>query len=133
MLEFKNNLFLAAIEKDQKESWRLEVYLVNQTNHQYKVKIKQGSFSGDEDGLLDLGLGMKEDFVLKSKSFYMIDKMTDSGELDFSTYYHLFLLDENNNLLKIWGEFTSGSFFREKKFVPALNEMGIIENLSQLK
>jgi hypothetical protein len=110
----------------------VDVYLVNPTDETFKVATRQGSFDGSGDQLLDLGYGKKPTFELKPNSFHLIDKMRDGGELDFMTYYNLYVTGENKEYQELFWQINGWSFMgrqeelNRRENLPVLDKPGLM-------
>lgn len=122
----QNELFIAAFEEGQGETWNVPVYLVNPTDEAFTIVQKQGAFAGDTDGLLDLGGGYKNSFTLKPKSYHRIDKMTDEGELDFTTWYHFYVVEGERIAKKLFGQVSGHNIYwsRQVDELPIIGKRG---------
>ena len=81
-----NGIYLGAVEKDN--GYDVKVYLINISDKPKILQLLQGSFQGDEDGLLDLGHSPYKEIIVPANGYIQIDHMDDPGQLDFTTYYN---------------------------------------------
>ena len=116
--ETHDNLYLAAI--DRNKGWDVSVYVVNTSKESQTISIKQTSFMGDTDNLLELPGSDYKQILVPGESYFQIDHMDDAGQLDFTTAYTITIGDE------IYFEQINGWSFSDKnmKNVPFLNEKG---------
>lgn len=109
------------------ENGIFQVYLINPSKKKYSQVIKlTGGFSGDDDGLIETSKVFKELGPLPSESVLKIDE-SDLDELDFVIWYHLDLIDDNNEVIQFRFQLPKYYWWCEDKFeiLPILNEKGM--------
>lgn len=114
-------IYLGAVEKKGKD-FDVRVYLINISNEDKIVYLMQGSFQGDEDGLVDLGHSKYKEIKIQAKGFTEIDHMRDMGEMDFTTFYNLKV--EDTEYLE---EINGWSLSKDRLVdIPVLNQKGYL-------
>ncbi|MBS0523985.1 MAG: hypothetical protein JSS04_10140 [Proteobacteria bacterium] len=120
------HLYLAAFEKENPAELDIDVCLLNLSDKSQVVQVMQGSFQGDDDGVLDLGHSRYKTIALPAMGFERIDHFDDGGQLDFTTWYTIKAGDRE------YLEHVNGwTFFSDDKFVdiPVLNVKGYLRKL----
>jgi len=124
-------LFLGMVETDEPGNWKIEIYLVNPTDTDFKISQQQGSFQED----YYLGWGPVGDFVLNANSSHIIDTMEFYGELDFTTVYSFKIKSKWGIPIKLTGSFSGYDFrsllsgYRAMVRLPVLNKKGVYQKL----
>lgn len=119
-------MFLAAIDRSEFSPWRWEIYLVNIDKKYHKLRQIQGSLSGDDDSVIDLGHGLVKTFNLPNGSYELIDVLNDVGEYDFVTWYSFEDIESGEKF-----DFTLRKYLPAyrpywKKKLPILNQPGCL-------
>lgn len=120
------DIYLGAVETDNLNDVR--VYIINISDEPKTVQLLQGSFDGDDDGLLDLGHSPYKDLIIPAKGFVEIDHMEDGGELDFTTHYNIRFGDT-----EYMEDISGRSFLYHKPVViPILNKKGYFSGFNKI-
>ena len=122
----QNGIFLGAFEVEK--PWRVEVYLINNTDAFLIGEKQQGSIQSDDDTFLDLGHSTWKRLEVAPSTAVKIDQMDDGGELDFHTWYNVKIKD------KVLSASIGGSRFyfgpRSKEQLPILNRIGYLDTFT---
>lgn len=122
------DIYLGAVQKEG-NIFDVRVYLVNISDEDRNVCIMQGSFDGSGDVLIDLGHSSYKEIKIPGKGFIEIDRMSDMGELDFTTYYNIKIGD-----IEYLEEINGWSFSEEKLVdIPILNQRGYLGGFGKVR
>jgi hypothetical protein len=132
-----NDLLLAIVDRGTREEFLMEIYLVNPTSDDLMVSQTYGSFDGTGDVFMDLGYSNKGWFALPSQGHQLIDKFTDPGQLDFSTFYNLAVRASDGSLTRCFDQFNGWKMYPDQDRpivqVPHMNARGIIRRLDRMQ
>jgi hypothetical protein len=109
----------------------IKIYLVNQSNIDYKnLKVLAGSFQSVDD-FVDMGNVLNDYGVFSAKSFKEIDTL-DFSELDYSNWYQIDLIDSNDKRWQYSAQLPKGFFEydKNKTYVSILNKEGAVIELT---
>jgi len=109
LINFACEVFLGVIYHKENHT-PLRIYLLNNTNQPISVAIDSGFFCED---LHSEGEGIVKTFEVSAKGIYEIDRYSEWGELDFTTYWYFYITDVNKNLYKTSCSFSGRVFLRE--------------------
>lgn len=121
------NLYLAGFEKENPKELDIDVCLINLSDKPQVVQVMQGSFQGDDDGILDLGHSRYKTITIAPMNFEKIDHFDDEGQLDFTTWY---TIKAGGN--KYFDQINGRTFFKDDKLmnIPILNVRGYLRKLA---
>jgi hypothetical protein len=117
---------LAAFEKENPAELDIDVCLISLSDKPQVMQAMQGSFQGDDDGILDLGHSRYKTITIPPMGFQKIDHFDDEGQLDFTTWYTIKVGDNE------YFDQINGWSFRDDKLVdiPVLNAKGYLRKLA---
>ncbi|MEK7640920.1 MAG: hypothetical protein AAB389_02910 [Patescibacteria group bacterium] len=125
-LSVMDNVFLAAYE-EMKPSWHVPVLIVNTNPVSVDLVLGLSAVCSDEDSMIDLGRGSDRNITVPANGVLEIDRMTDTGWLDFLTSY--WIRHEGKAYLAGINGYRLFSGADSKLLIPIINKVGYLSHI----